>query len=109
MTRSTPRFSVTLAHGGASAAACDDLFGFTLWIAGTPAVIRNLAIYLQPVPLHQPYRISPHSAAREGRALYVAATGTGDDGVVRFTPAARFVAVGSDISRPTAISASSIR
>lgn len=41
-----------LAHGGAIAAACDDLLGFTLWIAGTPAVTRNLAIeYLAPVPL----------------------------------------------------------
>ena len=27
-----------LAHGGAVAAACDDVLGFTLWIAGTPAV-----------------------------------------------------------------------
>ena len=33
-----------LAHGGAIAAACDDLFGFTLWIVGTPAVTRNLAV-----------------------------------------------------------------
>ncbi len=86
-----------LAHGGAIAAACDDLFGFTLWIAGTPAVTRNLAInYLQPVPLHQLHRISAHIQAREGRALHVSATGTGQDDVVRFTATARFVAVSAE-------------
>ena len=38
-----------LAHGGAVAAACDDLFGFTLWIALTPAVTRSLTVdYLAP-------------------------------------------------------------
>ncbi|WP_396913323.1 PaaI family thioesterase, partial [Mycolicibacterium sp.] len=43
-----------LAHGGAVAAACDDVLGFTLWIAGTPAVTRTLTVeYLRPVPLHQ--------------------------------------------------------
>lgn len=42
-----------LAHGGAVAAACDDVLGFTLWIAGTPAVTRSLTVeYLLPVPLH---------------------------------------------------------
>ncbi|MDQ1250668.1 MAG: hypothetical protein QG597_5047 [Actinomycetota bacterium] len=83
-----------LAHGGAISAACDDLFGFTLWIAGTPAVTRNLAIsYIQPVPLHQPHRIVAGVDNREGRALHVSATGTGEDGVVRFTATAMFVAV----------------
>jgi acyl-coenzyme A thioesterase PaaI-like protein len=83
-----------LAHGGAIAAACDDLFGFTLWIAATPAVTRNLAVgYRQPVPLHQPHRIVARVDTREGRALHVSATGTGEDGVVRFTATATFVAV----------------
>jgi len=83
-----------LAHGGAIAAACDDLFGFTLWIAGAPAVTRNLAVdYLQPVPLRQPHRITAHVHAREGRSLHVSATGTGEAGVVRFTATARFIAV----------------
>lgn len=83
-----------LAHGGAIAAACDDLFGFTLWIAATPAVTRNLAVgYRQPVPLHQPHRIVARVDNREGRALHVSATGTGEDGVVRFTATAMFVAV----------------
>lgn len=83
-----------LAHGGAIAAACDDLFGFTLWIAATPAVTRNLAVgYRQPVPLHQPHRIVARVDSREGRALHVSATGTGQDGIVRFTATAMFVAV----------------
>lgn len=83
-----------LAHGGAISAACDDLFGFTLWIAGTPAVTRNLAIsYIQPVPLHQPHRIVARVDARDGRALHVSATGTGENDVVRFTATAMFVAV----------------
>ena len=83
-----------LAHGGAIAAACDDLFGFTLWIVGTPAVTRNLAIgYVLPVPLHHPHRIVARVDSREGRALHVSATGTGQDGIVRFTATAMFVAV----------------
>lgn len=86
-----------MAHGGAVAAACDDLLGFTLWIAATPAVTRSLTIeYLLPVPLHQRHRISAHLTAREGRALHVAASGTGDDGVTRFTATAVFVEVGTD-------------
>lgn len=86
-----------LVHGGAIAAACDDLFGFTLWIAATPAVTRSLAVdYLQPVPLHQSHRITARIHAREGRALHVAATGTGEDGVVRFTATAMFVTVDAE-------------
>ncbi|RIU21543.1 PaaI family thioesterase, partial [Mycobacteroides abscessus] len=57
-----------LAHGGAIAAACDDLFGFTLWIAGTPAVTRDLAVgYLRPVPLYQSHRIVARVDDHEGR------------------------------------------
>ncbi|MFZ2243079.1 MAG: PaaI family thioesterase [Gordonia amarae] len=86
-----------LAHGGAIAAACDDLFGFTLWIAGTPAVTRDLAIaYRLPVPLHEPHRIVARIDRREGRALHVSATGTGEDDVVRFTATATFVAVDAE-------------
>ncbi|MGB2921278.1 MAG: PaaI family thioesterase [Mycobacterium sp.] len=83
-----------LAHGGAVAAACDDVLGFTLWVAGTPAVTRSLTVeYLRPVPLHQPHRITAHIASREGRALHVTATGTGERGITRFTANAVFVAV----------------
>ena len=82
-----------LAHGGAVAAACDDVLGFTLWIAGTPAVTRSLTVeYLQPVPLHQPHRITAHITGREGRALHVAAAGV-QEGVTRFTANAVFVVV----------------
>lgn len=86
-----------LAHGGAVAAACDDVLGFTLWIAGTPAVTRSLTVeYLRPVPLHQPHRITAHIRSREGRALHVMATGTDSDGAIRFTAIAVFVAVSTD-------------
>jgi hypothetical protein len=70
------------------------LFGFTLWIVGTPAVTRNLAVgYRVPVPLHHPHRIVARVDSREGRALHVSATGIGQDGIVRFTATAMFVAV----------------
>lgn len=83
-----------LAHGGAIAAACDDLLGFTLWIAGTPAVTRSLTVeYLQPVPLHHPHRLTARIAHRTGRAIHVAGDGVGTDGVTRFTATAVFVAV----------------
>lgn len=83
-----------LAHGGAIAAACDDVLGFTLWIAGTPAVTRSLTIeYLQPVPLHHTHRVRARVVDRRGRVLRVEATGVGRDGVTRFTAAAVFIAV----------------
>ncbi|MDM4139952.1 MULTISPECIES: PaaI family thioesterase [Mycobacterium] len=83
-----------LAHGGAIAAACDDLLGFTLWIAGTPAVTRNLAVeYLAPVPLHQTHRITARISARHRRALHVQGEGVGKDGITRFTATAIFIAV----------------
>ena len=86
-----------LAHGGAVAAACDDLLGFTLWIAGAPAVTRSLTVeYLRPVPLHQPHRLAAHIVSRDGRALNVIGTGTGHDGVIRFTARAIFVTVTTD-------------
>lgn len=86
-----------LAHGGAVAAACDDVLGFTLWIAATPAVTRSLTVeYLRPVPLHQPHRITAWITASQGRALHVSATGTGEGGIVRFTAKAVFVVVGTE-------------
>lgn len=86
-----------LAHGGAVAAACDDLFGFTLWIAATPAVTRSLTVeYLLPVPLQLPHRITAHITERAGRQLHVSATGTGADDITRFTATAVFVAVDVD-------------
>lgn len=86
-----------LAHGGAVAAACDDVLGFTLWIAGTPAVTRSLTVeYLLPVPLGQPHRITAHITAQNGRALHVSAAGTGADGITRFTAQAVFIIVSTE-------------
>ena len=76
------------------AAACDDVLGFTLWIAGTPAVTRTLTVeYLRPVRLHQPHRITAHITSREGRALHVTATGAGEGGITHFTASAVFIEV----------------
>lgn len=86
-----------LAHGGAVAAACDDVLGFTLWITGTPAVTRSLTVeYLLPVPLGQPHRVTAHISSHNGRALHVSATGTGADGLTRFTAQAVFIIVSAD-------------
>ncbi len=86
-----------LAHGGAVATACDDVLGFTLWVAGTPAVTRSLTVeYLRPVPLHEPHRINAQITGRQGRALHVSGTGVSRDGITRFTATAVFVTVGAD-------------
>lgn len=86
-----------LAHGGAVATACDDVLGFTLWVAGTPAVTRSLTVeYLRPVPLHEPHRITAQITGRQGRALHVSGTGVSHDGITRFTASAVFVTVGVD-------------
>lgn len=83
-----------LAHGGAIAAACDDVLGFTLWIAAVPAVTRRLTVeYLQPVPLGRTHRLTARIAARQGRALHVEGAGVGEDGVNRFTASAVFITV----------------
>ncbi|QZA10244.1 MULTISPECIES: PaaI family thioesterase [Mycobacteriaceae] len=86
-----------LAHGGAIAAACDDVLGFALWIAGAPAVTRSLTVeYLQPVVLHRSHRITARIASREGRVLDIGATGTDPEGLTRFTARAVFVVVAVD-------------
>ena len=86
-----------LAHGGAVAAACDDVLGFALWIAGAPAVTRSLTVeYLQPVVLHRSHRITAHIASREGRVLHIGATGTDPEGATRFTANTVFVVVTAD-------------
>jgi acyl-coenzyme A thioesterase PaaI-like protein len=86
-----------LAHGGAVATACDDVLGFTLWVAGTPAVTRSLTVeYLRPVPLHERHRITAQITDRRGRALHVSGTGVSHDGITRFTASAVFVTVSAD-------------
>jgi len=70
-----------LAHGGAIAAACDEILGFTLWIIGAPAVTRALSVdYLAPVALHQTHRMTATVEEERGRAIHVSVRGArGDD------------------------------
>lgn len=83
-----------LVHGGAVAAACDDLFGFVLHVVETPAVTRSLQVdYRAPVPLGVPHRITARQERRDGRKLYLVAEGVAPDGTVRFTAEALFLAV----------------
>lgn len=83
-----------LAHGGAIAAACDEILGFTTWLIGAPAVTRALSIdYLAPVPLHQTHRMTAKVDEERGRAIHVSVKGTrGDD--VAFTARGVYVRVG---------------
>lgn len=83
-----------LVHGGALAAACDDLFGFVLYVALVPAVTKTLQVdFISPVPLGQRHRIRARLVERDGRKLHMAAEGTGPDGDVHFTASALFIQV----------------
>jgi acyl-coenzyme A thioesterase PaaI-like protein len=82
-----------LAHGGAIAAACDEILGFTTWLIGAPAVTRALSIdYLAPVPLHQTHRITAKIDEERGRAIHVSVKGAHGDDVV-FTARGVYVRV----------------
>ncbi|UUV28619.1 PaaI family thioesterase [Amycolatopsis roodepoortensis] len=86
-----------LAHGGAISAACDDLFGFVLYVVEEIAVTRTLTVeYRAPVPLGQRHRITARLHHRDGRRLHLEATGVGEDGVTRFTAQALFIVVDID-------------
>lgn len=83
-----------LAHGGAIAAACDELLGFTLWLVGAPAVTRALTIdYLAPVPLHETHRVTAKVDKEKGRAIHVSLVGTSASGKVAFTANGVYVRV----------------
>ena len=83
-----------LAHGGAIAAACDELLGFTVWLIGAPAVTRALTIdYLAPVRLHETHRISAKVDGEKGRAILVSAKGIGRSDKVSFTASGVYVRV----------------
>jgi acyl-coenzyme A thioesterase PaaI-like protein len=83
-----------IAHGGTVSAACDDLFGFMLYVVGTPAVTRNLTIsYHAPTALGLSHRITARLERREGRKLYLTGTGVRADGLLCFTSTALFVVV----------------
>lgn len=63
-----------IAHGGAVATVFDDLFGFTLYLVGEPAVTRRLTVtYSRPVLLGVEYALNAWVVTRNGRAVQLAA------------------------------------
>lgn len=86
-----------IAHGGAVATAIDDLYGFLLYLVGTPAVTRQLTVdYRAPVLIGAPYRLEAHVQSHEGRKLFLTASITAAGGSVLATSTAVFVTVGVD-------------
>ncbi|PTL59576.1 PaaI family thioesterase [Paraconexibacter algicola] len=72
-----------LAHGGAIAAALDDLFGGVLVLLETPAVTARLNVeYRLPVPLHTPLHLVARCTATEGRKLHMAGTMSAGEAIV---------------------------
>jgi acyl-coenzyme A thioesterase PaaI-like protein len=86
-----------IAHGGAVATVIDDLYGFLLYLVGTPAVTRQLTVeYRAPVLIGVSYRIEAHVGSQEGRKLFLAASVTDPDGHQVGTSTAVFVTVTPD-------------
>lgn len=84
-----------IAHGGAVATVLDDLFGFTLYLVGEPAVTGHLSVdYLAPVLVNTPYELRARLDRREGRKLFLIAEGTNEAGTVVVRADAIFVIVG---------------
>lgn len=82
-----------VAHGGAVAAAVDDLFGFVLVRILTPAVTRDLQLrYRLPVRLDVETELTARLAARDGRELHLDAEVRQEDLVV-VTANATFIEV----------------
>lgn len=72
-----------LTHGGAIAAACDEVLGFMVWVIGAPAVTRSLTVdYLAPMPLGETVRITARMDGEKGRAIFLSATGKRGDTTV---------------------------
>lgn len=83
-----------IAHGGAVTTVIDDLFGFLVHQAGSPAVTRHLEVdFLAPVLLGVPYSLRAELTAAEGRKSFVAASVTDPDGRVVARSTALFLAV----------------
>lgn len=83
-----------LAHGGVLSAACDDMFGFVLYVVAEPGVTRSLSIdYRLPVELDVPHRITARLDRRVGRKLHMSADGVRPDGRLAFTAHALFIVV----------------
>ena len=86
-----------IVHGGVVATVIDDLYGFLLYLVGTPAVTRQLTVdYRAPLLIGTPYRMEAHVTSQEGRKLFVAATLADPEGTAVATSTAVFVAVGAD-------------
>ena len=86
-----------IAHGGAVATVIDDLYGFLLYLVGTPAVTRQLTVdYRAPLLIGTPYRMEARVTSQEGRKLFLAASLTDPDGRPVGTSTAVFVTVGVD-------------
>lgn len=84
-----------IAHGGAVATVIDDLYGFLLYLVGTPAVTRQLTVdYRAPVLIGVPYRMEAHVSSYEGRKLFLTASLTDPEGSLVGTSKAVFVTVG---------------
>lgn len=92
-----------VSHGGAVAAALDDLFGFVLVSLLTPAVTQDLSVrYRLPVRLHVPTQLQARLLDHVGRELHMQAT-VSQDSVVVATATAVFVEVDLDhLSAPAA-------
>jgi acyl-coenzyme A thioesterase PaaI-like protein len=83
-----------IAHGGAVAMACDDLLGYAIFSVPEPAVTRSLQVqYDAPVLLGPTYRMAARLVRREGRKLFLTATGTAPDGSSVFSAEALFLIV----------------
>ena len=86
-----------IAHGGGVATVLDDLYGFLLYLVGTPAVTRQLTVdYQAPLLIGTPYRLEARVTSQEGRKLFVAASVTDPDGCQVATSTAVFIKVGVD-------------
>lgn len=82
-----------LTHGGAIAAACDEVLGFLVWVIGVPAVTRSLTIdYLSPMPLGEAVRITARVDDEKGRVALVSARGICGE-TTRFTAQGVYVKV----------------
>lgn len=85
-----------LAHGGAVAAALDDLFGGLLVVLEAPAVTANLSVdFRRPVALGARLELSAHLVSEDGRKLEFHGV-VESDGIVLAQATALFVRV--DIS-----------
>ncbi len=92
-----------LVHGGALATVFDDLFGFLPYLAGRPAVTRQLSVdYLSPVRVGAPYRLEGSVTSRDDRKFFGAATLSDAEGRTFATSTAVFVTVGVEHFAPHA-------